>query len=369
MPNNLIRRLLLLGFLAIAGIIFIQSFWVIKSWNLKDLEFDQDVQIALRNTAFALADFNESVLPKRNLIQRRSSNYYAVNINDEIDALVLEDFLIRELEAVSLNTDFEYAVYDCTTDELVYGNYCDIGNRDKDRDSDTELTKFIDLQYYFVISFPSRASFLISNMTTSIIFSVVALLAVLFFVYSIFIILRQKRHSETQRDFINNMTHEFKTPISSIKIASEYLLQNGTIRNEPRLHNYISLINDQNQRLNDHVEKVLTHAKIDKDKMQLKLETVDLEAIIQDIIQSIHLLAVEKGAVLETKLSASYCIIQADKTHLSNVIYNLLENALKYNEGEPKIVIGLEDKDQKLILSIADNGIGIPKELQKNIFK
>ena len=206
-------------------------------------------------------------------------------------------------------------------------------------------------------------------MTTSIIFSVVALLAVLFFVYSIFIILRQKRHSETQRDFINNMTHEFKTPISSIKIASEYLLQNGTIRNEPRLHNYISLINDQNQRLNDHVEKVLTHAKIDKDKMQLKLETVDLEAIIQDIIQSIHLLAVEKGAVLETKLSASYCIIQADKTHLSNVIYNLLENALKYNEGEPKIVIGLEDKDQKLILSIADNGIGIPKELQKNIFK
>ena len=369
MPNNLIRRLLLLGFLAIAGIIFRQSFWVIKSWNLKDLEFDQDVQIALRNTAFALADFNESVLPKRNLIQRRSSNYYAVNINDEIDALVLEDFLIRELEAVSLNTDFEYAVYDCTTDELVYGNYCDIGNRDKDRDSDTELTKFIDLQYYFVISFPSRASFLISNMTTSIIFSVVALLAVLFFVYSIFIILRQKRHSETQRDFINNMTHEFKTPISSIKIASEYLLQNGTIRNEPRLHNYISLINDQNQRLNDHVEKVLTHAKIDKDKMQLKLETVDLEAIIQDIIQSIHLLAVEKGAVLETKLSASYCIIQADKTHLSNVIYNLLENALKYNEGEPKIVIGLEDKDQKLILSIADNGIGIPKELQKNIFK
>lgn len=368
MPNNLIRRLLVLGFFAIAGIIFIQSYWVIKSWDMKDLEFDQDVQIALRKVALALSDFNGNVLPKSNLIQRRSSNYYAVNINDEIDPAVLEDFLIREFEAVSLNTDFEYGVYDCANDKLVYGNYCDIGNRDKTLSSDSNLPKFNDLQYYFVVSFPSRASFLISNMFTSIVFSIVALLAVSFFVFSIIVILRQKRLSETQRDFINNMTHEFKTPISSIKIASEFLLRNNSIQQEGRLFKYTKLISDQNQRLNDHVEKVLTHAKLEKERMQLNLENVDLKAIILDVIQSLHLMASEKDADVKTSLIPEEALIKADKIHLSNVIYNLLENALKYNEDRPEIRVQLEKNNLHFKLTIEDNGIGIPRELQKNIF-
>jgi two-component system phosphate regulon sensor histidine kinase PhoR len=369
MPNYLIKRLLVLGFFAIAGIIFIQSYWVIKSWDMKDLEFDQDVQIALRKVALAISNFNGNALPKSNLIQRRSSNYYAVNINDEIDPAVLEDFLIREFEAVSLNTDFEYGVYDCANDKLVYGNYCDIGNRDKTLSTDSNLPKFNDLQYYFVVSFPSRASFLISNMFTSLLFSVVALLAVSFFVFSIFVILRQKRLSETQRDFINNMTHEFKTPISSIKIASDFLLQNKSIQKEGRLLKYTKLINDQNQRLNEHVEKVLTHAKLEKEKMQLNLEEIDLKATTLDVIQSLHLMAQEKNATIHSLLTEESAVIKADKMHVSNVIYNLLENALKYNEGEPEIEVKLDKNELRYTFSIKDNGIGIPKELQKNIFK
>jgi two-component system phosphate regulon sensor histidine kinase PhoR len=206
-------------------------------------------------------------------------------------------------------------------------------------------------------------------MFTSILFSVVALLAVLFFVFSIFVILRQKRLSETQRDFINNMTHEFKTPISSIKIASEFLLQNPSIKQEKRLLNYTKLINDQNQRLNDHVEKVLSHAKIDKEKMQLKIEEVDLKATILEIKQSLYLLSKEKNATIEVSFSEESLTANADKMHLSNVLYNLLENAIKYTDKEPLIHIKALREGSKSTISIQDNGIGIPKELQKNIFK
>ena len=124
MTNELIRRLVILGAISILGIGVTQSYWIVKAYNLQDHEFHQTVTIALRKVAESIAGLNNSELPKQNLIQRRSSNYYAVNINDRINAAVLEDNLIREFEQGSINTDFEYAVYDCFSQELVYGNYC-----------------------------------------------------------------------------------------------------------------------------------------------------------------------------------------------------------------------------------------------------
>jgi len=247
MPNYLISRLLILGAFAISGIIFIQSYWMIQTWNLKDQEFYESVNIALRNVAESVAQLNETELPKQNLITRRSSNYFAVNINSSVDANILEDFLIQEFENISLNTDFEYAVYDCHTDDLVYGNYCKLSDNDKFVTSEDALPKFKELLYYFVVRFPSRRGYLLSNMWMSISFSLVALLAIIFFLYAIGVILRQKRLTELQKDFINNMTHEFKTPISSIRIAADAFLNDEYIANNPRLFQYTNIIKSQNQ--------------------------------------------------------------------------------------------------------------------------
>ncbi|NNE26493.1 MAG: sensor histidine kinase, partial [Saprospiraceae bacterium] len=235
MPNNTIRLILILGSLAIAGILFFQAFWVIKTFDTKEEDFNQQVMIALRQVAEKIADYNQTDLPKNNLIQRRSSNYYSVNVNSAIDANILEDFLIRSFNELSIHTDFEYAVYDCASDNLVYGNYCSLTEDDDTYERSEDLPKFDDLIYYFVVKFPSRKSFLINDMRVTVLISVLSFLAIASFMYAIWFIVRQKQLTDLQKDFINNMTHEFKTPIASIKIASGVLMGADQVADDERL--------------------------------------------------------------------------------------------------------------------------------------
>jgi two-component system phosphate regulon sensor histidine kinase PhoR len=366
MPSKYIKTLLILGGFIILGIIFSQSYWLMKTWDLKDQEFDQTVKIVLRKVAEDVALYNGTELPKQNLIQRRSSNIYAVNVNSTIDANILEDYLIQQFEKYSLNFDFEYAVYDCFADNLVYGNYCKLSDDHTEFLRSEELPKFQDLVYYFVVKFPSRESYLISNMSTSVIFSLITALSVLFFMYTMWVIVRQKKLSELQKDFINNMTHEFKTPISSIKIAADVIARNEYVAQDPRLNRYAHIIMDQNKRLNDQVEKVLHIAKIENDSFKLKKEEFDPTPIMEEIINN-EILKLDRGTITyfppESKM-----LINADKLHFTNVISNLIDNAIKYSkDNRPEINVKIIDTDKSRTFRIADNGIGINKENLKRI--
>lgn len=365
MSDNIIKRVLILGSLAIVGIIAVQAYWLLKNWDIHDKEFDQSVTIALRNVAQAIAKYNNTDVPKKNLIQRKSSNYYAVNVNSVIDANILEDYLFQEIDNVNLNIDFEYAVYDCLTDDMVYGNYCKLENNKKKQKS-KKLPKLNDLVYYFVVKFPTRESYLINNMGTNIIFAGVAVLSIFFFTYSMLVILRQKRLSELQTDFINNMTHEFKTPISSIKIAAEVLNSDTNIKDNPRLNRYSQIIKEQNQRLNDQVEKVLNVAKLENDNLKVKKENIDFKELLDNVLEAQEL-KMERGRVtLDYKLNEK--IISADLIHFTNVIFSLLDNAEKYCEQDPDIQIIAEETASEILIRIKDNGIGISKENQKLLF-
>jgi len=366
MESNLIRRLVILGGLVIIGIITVQSYWLLKTWDLKDQEFDQTVNIMLRKVAERIADFNSIELPKQGLIQRTSSNYYAVNINSGIDAQVLEDYLLREMENHSLRTDFEYAVYDCFEKNLVYGNYCKLSDDNKVEATEGDLPKFTDLDYYFVVKFPSRESYLLSNMMTTILFLVTTILSVLFFMYTMWVILRQKRLSELQKDFINNMTHEFKTPISSIKIAADVLAKEPHIATNERMKRYADIIKSQNSRLNNQVEKVLNIARIEKDSFELNIENIDLRNTLTNIVEQESLKL--KSGTITLNINEPQIFIKADMLHFTNVVTNIIDNALKYTEEEPHIKISALKNDAHLTLSIKDNGIGISKENIKKIF-
>lgn len=371
MPNYLIRLLVILGTLAIAGIIFIQSYWTYSTFTLRDQEFNQTVNIALRQVAESISIFNESELPKENLIQQRSSNIYAVNINSAIDANVLEDYLTQEFIKNAINIDFEYAVFDCYTDDLVYGNYCKLGEDDKEFITSENLPKFNDLVYYFVVKFPSREGYLLSNMRTSVIFSLIALLACIFFMYAIWVILQQKKLSELQKDFINNMTHEFKTPISSINIAINYLKDQPLIKEDERLKQYASIIKEQNNRLNNQVEKVLSIAKLENNKLELKKQTIQLNTFLKQVLES-EFAKIEKQQVkLMTEYVQSNPQINADLLHLTNLISNIIDNALKYKRADvtPTLSISTEVKNDRVKLIIKDNGIGITKDHLEKIFQ
>ncbi len=369
MTNSVIRRLLILGGLAIAGILFIQSYSFIRTRNVKLQEFNQTVNIALRKVAQSISEYNGTELPKKDLIQRRSSNVYAVNINSAIDANVLEELLEQEFINHSLNTNFEYAVYDCATDDLLYGNFCVLSNIEESSPPDTQnLPKFNDLIYYFVVKFPQREGYLLSTMRQSLIFSAIALLAVMFFLYSIYVILRQRQLTELQKDFINNMTHEFKTPISSIKIASEVLSKSDEVQSNPRLSNYANIIADQNKRLNNLVEKVLDIAKLEGDSFRLKKVSIDLNDFLTALVDNEKIKFEELGGSLEFISNRNTGKILADHLHFTNVISNILDNARKYCEQEPQVQINLENSDQYVEIQISDNGIGIQPEEQKKLF-
>ncbi|HRO08551.1 MAG TPA: HAMP domain-containing sensor histidine kinase [Saprospiraceae bacterium] len=368
MANILIRRLIVLGGLSIIGIIFVQSYWLLKTWDIKDKEFDQSVNIVLRNVAERMSKFNKTVLPKEDLVQRKSSNYYAVNINSEIDAGLLEQYLLQEMQKQSLNIDFEYAVYDCSSDELVYGNYCSnelLG--DGEIKKNTKLPKFNNLIYYFVVRFPKRESFLLANRNMTLTLTVLSVLAIIFFLYSMWIIMEQKRLSELQKDFINNMTHEFKTPLSSIKIAADFLANDNHIKNDTRLHRYVQIIKDQNLRLNDQVEKVLNVAQLEKDSIQLKKEVFEINDTLSNVINNESLKL--KHGNIAFKGTSEPVFILADKLHFVNVVANMIDNAIKYSGNEPKVNLSLKEDAELIVLSIKDNGIGIDKENQKKLFE
>lgn len=369
MNNRDVRRVVVFGAFAIAGIIALQAYWVSKSWSQAERSFDQNVKIALLRVARSMAEFNEIIIPSTNLVKRMNSNYYVVNFNNVIDANILEYYLLKEFEALSINLPFEYAIYDCSSDEMVYGNLCSTVEHEIKDKGDHNLPKYDEFLYYFGIKFPSRSSVLFSDIWLSILFSVITLSALVFFAYSIFIMLNQKRLSELQRDFINNMTHEFKTPISSIKISSELFSNHPTIKKDDRLLQYAQIIHTQNERLNQQVEKVLNIARIGSDNFELNKEPIDLNKLVKEIGVSKEPEISHLGGTLDYELQTGMKEVSADTLHLGNVILNLIDNAIKYSEGAPRITVRTSEKTNKHELWVSDEGIGIAKDQQKHLFK
>ncbi len=368
MKNSTIFRVMILGVIAIAGIIAIQSYWVISSWNLNEEEFQKKVNLALYNTARSLADLNGHTLPARNVVRQRSGNYFVVNIAYEIETEDLEFFLQKELEALALNVDFEYAVFDCETDEMVYGNYVGYSPNPKPGAKPGDLPKHSEFTYYFGVKFPTRTGYLLNRIQFSIIFSIILLMAIVFFAYSMRIILRQKQLSETQKDFINNMTHEFKTPISTMGISADVFLNAPAVQSDARLLQYARIIKEQNQRLNHQVEKVLQLARIERGNFQLKPERIELDTFLDEAIQAMQIQAEQKGGTIAGYFDTPGCMVLADRLHLTNVVNNLLDNALKYCRDTPRVEVRTHCEGRRVALTIQDNGIGIAKADLKKVF-
>lgn len=202
-------------------------------------------------------------------------------------------------------------------------------------------------------------------MRSSLVFGGITTFAIIFFIYSIWVILHQKRLSELQSDFINNMTHEFKTPIASINLATDVLRKNPKIIEDEKMSKYLEIIKNQNKRLNSQVEKVLDIAKLEQHKLELKKEKLDLLQLLEGIVEAQNI----KGqAVIRLNATGEDFIITADEHHLTNVIYNIIDNAIKYCKRDPEIDISINASRNEVDFSITDNGIGINKEDIKHLF-
>ena len=367
MKNRTIQIITLLAIISMTGIILLQIFWFRNAFDVREKQFDQNVFTSLQRVGEQLLIINRQQIPNAKLVDQISSNYFVVSVNGEIDTKVLESLLKAEFKARALDLDFEYGVYDCNHQKLVYGNYVSAHEEDKYRPP-RELPQWKNDLYYFTVNFPNKTSLIAGSMQIWLFSSLVLLIVVLFFAYALIAIFRQKQLSEIQKDFVNNMTHEFKTPVSTILVTSRLLNKPEVQEQPPAIERYANLIQQEALRLKTQVERILQVAVWDQRKMKYKMEEVDMHECLDQAISSLEQLVKEKGGKIEKKFEAANSIVDGDRMHLTNVMFNLLDNAIKYNTQLPLIRVTTQNANHHLSISIADNGIGISSKNLRRIF-
>lgn len=368
MNNKVIFRIIGFGVLTIMTIMGLQAFWLIKSYNTNYQEFTEKSYYALNKVAREFEKIG-SPLPDYDIIKQPSSNYFVVNVNDVINANNLKHFLLREFTEVGLNEEFEYGIYDCATNQMIYHDILTLNpNSELPIREDDPLLIYDEYTYYFGVRFPNRSFEILTSMSASIILSGILLVTIFFFLFSMRVILKQKKLSELQKDFINNMTHEFKTPISTSGIAAQVFLDSTIVRGDTRLNQYAHILKSQINRLNDQVERVLEIAKVGQKGMQLNKENVDLKPFLTEIVNNVKEEIHQLNGSIDIELPEEDLSINADPVHLKNTINGLIDNAKKYYLNQPEIRVKLKNEGQFTTLSVIDKGPGIPKEHQANIF-
>jgi len=294
-----------------------------------------------------------------------------VPLNKRVHPQALDSMLRAELRNLSILSNYEYKVTSAKRDSLIFTRA-------------SNQTKFLPYNSYetplfpkdmirdsgmLTITFPNKNSIILSNMTAMMGLSGGLLLILIFsFGYTIHSILMQKKISEMKTDFINNMTHEFKTPVATIMIASEALKDPELTSDKSRIERLANIIYDENVRLGSHIERVLNIAKIDKGNLKLEHKDVDMNDLLSAIVDSMSLQLQKRNASIELDLKARYSIVSGDELHLSNVIFNLLDNANKYSPENPQIKISTYISGKNLIIQVADKGIGMSKDQFSKIF-
>jgi two-component system phosphate regulon sensor histidine kinase PhoR len=348
--------------IAIISILVAQLLWTKEAFTIEQKKLSQKAHIALLEVAKKLYEGTNHELPAQNPVQKIANDYYIVNVDNEFEPDILEFYLKTEFKKMNITTDFEYAMYNCQSDEMVYGDYISLSKKKAECKKTVYFPKHKSLVYYFAVRFPNETTYLFSSMRFWFILSTALILILLIYVYSIFKLLQQKKYSELQRDFINNMTHEFKTPLASILIASKYLIEQKPIKEDKKLFTYTDIIINQGNKLNGHIEKILNIAKSDYTPLELKKESILIIPIIEEAIENIKLKYPEASISIDA-ISCEY-LLETDSFHFGNLVYNLLDNAVKYCNEKPEIKIKITEESNCLKLEFIDNGIGItPKKI------
>jgi two-component system phosphate regulon sensor histidine kinase PhoR len=393
MNRRTINAVIVLGILSILSIMVIQGIWIQKTVStqaaslaiqeredsLNFARFTENTHIALSNVLEDIALQSADSSDLYGAVKQIEPNYFSVDIHEELQPYYLETLLKREFYAQQVRLDFQYGIYDCFTDSIVFGNMIEyIGDstfasiEQSTPSAPISAAKWNTDGHYFTVFFPDvQQESLAAELGTSyspyfyLIFIVVVIL--IFFGFTVNVIMRQKRLSEVKTDFINNMTHELKTPISTIGLSAEMIMRTNFVDQE-KLQQYAGIIFKENKRLEHQVERVLNVAKMDKDKLSLKKESFDMHELLNEVKENFEFNQMETGGLIDLQLNAEQFAINVDPVHLSNVVYNLMDNAVKYCDNNPEIKLSTQSDKRWFALEVSDNGIGIKRDDQKMIF-
>ena len=318
-------------------------------------------------------DFSKRVKNKAGNLKRTARQFVTEIVSwdaSEIDTSQLQTILTGELKNRDIPINFQFGIY---SDTILYA-HSEAADSFKLANSEYKVELYpnaiFDRNLQLSVLFPERESFIFQSLNwllvASLIFSLFILTA---FSLSIFYILRQKKISEMKSDFINNMTHEFKTPIATISVATDSITNEKVVRDPERIKYFTGMIKKENGRMNQQVEDILTIARLDRKDFEFHWKTIDVHELIQDAIEGIRIQVEKRKGKIETRFQAANPVVTTDKNHCTNLVFNLLDNAIKYSDGLPDITVSTMNKNNGVLISVADKGIGMSKSVQAKIFE
>jgi two-component system phosphate regulon sensor histidine kinase PhoR len=290
-------------------------------------------------------------------------------IEERVSVAALQKLLKNELVEYGVKTPFEFAIY---SNDLATKVKSD-GFR-FDKNSTYPIPVFADNEgnskYELLVTFPHKKKFLLSELISitmlSIIFTLIIIIA---YSSALSQLIRQRHISEIKTDFINNMTHEFKTPIATINLALDAIKNPKIIDDKEKVFKYLQMIRDENKRMHAQVENVLRISKLEKKELDIEKESSDIHEVINDAIEHVNLILEDRQGTITSHFDATRNTVLINEVHFTNVIVNILENAIKYSPDTPKIDVFTENVKDMVIIKIRDYGLGMSKVAQKRVFE
>ena len=402
---------------ALIGLSIIQFVWIKWSIDLSERNFNDKVLIAISRTKDKIqADVKDpSIITYANRSKEKFISEEQLNLRskkysgtsdwerqsfdltmgskygslgyssslDQIDNKKLDDYIKHALDEQGIRLDYDYGIFSSKLNSflIINGNHAvsigdsPVSNVESNKslyksDYQTPLFENGDkVSGYLKVYFPDKGQYLINSVLKNILSSILFTGLILFcFVYTINVIVRQKKVSEMKNDFINNMTHEFKTPIATISLASDSILNSNIIGSKEKIKRFLGIIKQENKRMLSQVEKVLQMAVLDQKDFTLNKTIVNMIEVVNRAATHTRLLVESREGIVRTHIRSDNSNVMADYTHLSNLVHNLLDNAYKYSPEKPEIDVTLEDIAKGVKITVKDNGIGMTAENQKNIF-
>lgn len=365
--------------IALVGIVMVQYFWIGAAFKIQEDKFNQrfltvrdqlektikaDSSLQKSLNTFISFHSDSSITPSTSL-QSRVEDQLKV----KVDSLFQKEFtdISYEFGLVKHHHNIDSSKKENVLFSTMEGTKTNISALLKSRYKTCKC--LTEGQYHFNFYFPNKNHFIAAQIWEMLGLSILCILLVVgCFAYTIITIRKQKKLAQIKNDFINNMTHELKTPIFSISVASKALGNSKEISQSKKLNKYLNLIKNENKRLQRQVNKVLQMALVDADKSHIEKQEIDLHALIQRVVKNFELILSNQNGAVHFNLNATKHVIRADETHLSNIIHNLIDNAIKYSKNQPDITITTTNKKDGVSFSITDNGIGMNSKTKKHIF-
>lgn len=354
--------------LALVGVLYSQFMWIKKAVQLKEEQFDHRIDMALNDIVDEYERYQDTSFNILHMVIAHDNDEHST-ILDVVNPKVLDSLLTKYTQYHNVQTAYEFAIVKTNDGTPVFASS---GFKSVDGLKRYKVCLSCLWQkeiYHLAVIFPERSKYLFFGFSKWVILSTLFILIVVAsFWYTVHTFVKQKKVSQIKNDFVNNMTHEFKTPISTIQLTGEMLLKKLKKVDDTSVHRYIEIILKENVRMRSQVEKILQMAVMEKEEFHLNKERFDLHELITNTVDNLCLDFCEANADIKYNLNASEPLVFADQVHVTNIILNLVQNSIKYSTEIPQVTISSRNIADKIEVSIEDKGIGMKQDQLKHIF-